>query len=299
MTSEWVPDASAVAAFRRSPEEFRLRYRQHLARGGWVEAPDAGSAFHTALDGWFGPEGGDIEAAVAALRAAWGGPDDGLTPQRRPLALMERVLRAYAERWPRAADPFTVEATEANFRVRIERAGVAFDWCGRKDRVVAFEGGVRAVMDTKTTSGWFHTAKTEGFFSRYELAEAMLGYVASEVASGRPCATYYIDAVHVDEVKDGKGGNIVPERDFRRWRAPGVVQPWRLDRWARDVAYTLDAVRALDESRGPDEPWPVYVNWAFGQPDEFWRIVTAAPELAAAEALGFERRPWRPWEAGK
>ncbi len=296
MPDAWIPDASAIATFRRDPEEFRLRYRQHLVKALWQEAPDSGRAFHTALDTWFGAPTSDVEAAVAALRGAWR-EEPMFGELRRPLALMERILRAYAERWPRERDPFTVEGTEHYVEATIARAGVSFPWCGIIDRRIRFEDGATGIMDTKTTSGWFHTPKTQGFFTRFEVAEAMLGYLALEQALDRDTRTYYIDAVHVDEITPKGGGKIVPDRDFARWRCPGLVQEWRLDRWALDMAWTLAEIKRLDEERGPDEPWPIYVNWAYGQPPSYFEdFYLAPPELRAANALAYERVRWEPRE---
>jgi hypothetical protein len=286
----WIPDATAVRDFRTSPEKFRLRHRQHLRLPGRHAPTDGGRAFHAALNAWFGREASDVEAAVAALRVAWGDVA-AFDPRADQLALYERALRAYAARWPRETDGFTVEATEQYVEGRIARAGVAFDWCGILDRRIRFADRMRAIMDTKTTSGWFHTAKTEGFFTQHETSEAMLGYLALEQALDRDTVVYYIDAVHIED-----GGTCKPERDFQRWRCPGIVAGWRLDRWARDIAWTLGQIAALDAERGPDEPWPVYTNWGWNKPDEYQALVMAAPELAAGEMAAFERRAWVPRE---
>lgn len=292
LAATWIPDATAVRDFRQSPERFRLKHRLHLRRAGWDFATDAGRAFHKALDAWFGPAGGDVEAAVAALHAVWDGPPEGLGDGgRRPLSLMERTLRAYCAKWPREADGFAVTATERYVEGRIARAGVAFDWCGIIDREL--DDGTRAIMDTKTTNGWFHTPKTEGFFLRHEVGEAMLGYLALLQALDSDVAVYYIDAVHLNE----DGGDVKPERDFRRWRCPGVVQGWRLDRWARDIAWTLDEIKRLEDARGIDAEWPLYTNWGFNKPDEFTQVALTPPELRAGALLAFERRPWVPREA--
>jgi len=288
----WIPDASSISAFRENPERFRLRYRKHLVPAKREEAPNSGTAAHAAFDYWFMQPTSDLEGALAALRTAWGEEPLFHEGLERPLSLFEQIMTVYAEVYPREKDPFKVLAGEEHFQVRIERADVSFDWCGIKDKRLDFDGEL-ALLDHKTTSAWFHTAKTEGYFAQYEIGEQMLGYVASEIAEGRECRVFYIDAVHVDT----QYKKVKAERDFRRWRSPGIVQDWRLDRWARDIDYTLQQIRYLDETRGPDVPWPVYTNMKFNKPDDHWDFYTSAPEMHKSVALGFEERAWEPWTA--
>lgn len=291
----WIPDASSVATFRANPEAFRLRYRQHLVPTGWQEAPGAGHAMHAAFKAWFSRPTSDVEGAIAALHAAWNGPPALFDTGGRSLGLCEATFRAYADHYPRETDPFEVLETESYFETTIARAGVSFPWCGRRDLVVRWDGE-RVIGDLKTTSAWFHTAKTEGFFLRFETAEQMLGYLAADQALDGDADRYYIDAVRLDP-----NYALKPDRDLRRWRCPGVVQPWRLDRWALDIAWTLDQIARLDAERGPDTPWPLYTDWGRvkTKPDEYaadfyWQ----PPELHAAARGGYERAPWSPKEEG-
>lgn len=121
-----IHDATALKAFRESPELYRLRHCLHLVPQAREEAPEAGSAFHAALKRWFDTY--DVDAALDALREAWA-PSGiaemlGLSApsEKRPLALFERLMQGYAEAWPQEREGFEVVRNESylegEFRVQ-------------------------------------------------------------------------------------------------------------------------------------------------------------------------------------
>ena len=68
--STWIPDASAIAAFRENPEGFRLKYRLHLVPATPDDKMRAGSAIHAGLNVL--RSAGTVEDAVRAARAERG-----------------------------------------------------------------------------------------------------------------------------------------------------------------------------------------------------------------------------------
>lgn len=324
----WTPDATSIATFREDPEAFRLKYRKHLRAPGWNEAPDSGSAFHKALQVWFDQRDSDLTESLRALRAAWGEPEHikslfgvpspNAPKVKRPLELFERLLKGYAQRWPRETEAFEIVRNEAYIDGKImptasglllpdhrtspdslwlqegqtvqewrnEIGLFRFRWCGVIDRKIRTSDGCEYVMDTKTTSAWLN----DDYFAAFRLGVQLPGYVGLELVNGRRCDGYYIDAVQVDT----RYHKVNPDKFVRH--GPVKLAAWELSRWARDVEHTLNEIRRLDEERGPNEPWPIYANFKFGRVKnhEFYEFFTQPPELHPQIALGFEEKRWDP-----
>lgn len=277
----WIPDATSITSFRQSPESFRLRFRKGLKPPKTsANQADAGSAMHVALDLWFRSPTSNLDLAMAGLRAAWG--EEPLEGQARPLALMERVLRGYAEKWPREKDLFTVVANESFRTARIKVGKADFEYCGILDRKIGLDDA-RYVMDTKTTGAYLNAT-----WSRMmRQSDQMIGYTAMERALGERCDGFMIDAVHVSDRRS------VATAEYLR-EGPVLVPEWRVQRWAEDVQWTLDEIRRLEDARGVDSPWPVHHNWSFGKPDSYFEFVEQPPELHPALSQAYEVELWEP-----
>ena len=277
----WIADATSLADFRKNPEAFRLKHRLHLVPAAPDDKMRAGSAVHAALNVWFTIRDADAAVAqVAAFYAATGG-----AAIARPQSYVERVVRAYATRYPRALDPFTVLSTEQYVEGDIAYAGGAFRYCGIEDRVVEFADGSVYVMDTKTTGLYVNSA----WLDTLSLSDQMTGYVALRRARGLRCDGFLVDAIHFND----RTQNVDAAKDFLRY-GPVRVEDWRVERWAADVAYTLAQIRALDDTRGATVPWPLYQNWSYGKVDGYREFYVTPPELHASTAKLFEVRAWEP-----
>ena len=291
--TEWIADATALKAFRESPELFRLRHRLHLVPQAREEAPEAGSAFHAALRRWFDTY--DVEEALAALSAAWAptavaemfGIVDAST--KRPFALFERLMRSYAEKWPQASEGFEVVRNESyvegEFSAPVGGFNERFGWCGILDRKVRFPDGSEYICDTKTTGAWL----SRDFFAALDLDVQLPGYVGLELVNGRRCDGYIVDAVHVDT----RAQKVDPARDFVR-HGPVNVPGWKITRWARDVEWTLRQIAQLEAERGIHEPWPMYANFKFGKVGAYGEFFDTPPELHASVRASFAEREWKP-----
>lgn len=309
MTSpRWVPDNSAIACFRENPEQFRLRYRLHLAPASPDDKMRAGSAIHAGRNvlyefrrlnaGAAYPEA-VIEAAVAAGRAHRG---DGLGP--RNADQVELVIRTYAAKY--ASEPFAVVESERYVEAKIVCASCAassygpvadcsacFDFCGIIDGVIAFPDESVYVKDLKSTGAYLN----ESWEQACRLGDQFVGYVALRRALGLRCDGFFVDGIQVKDAKPRKDGTLgtpgVSEDDFVRI-GPVSVPEWRVERWAQDLRYTLAQIAALEASRGLDVPWPIYQNWPYGKVGPYREFYETPVELHGSVAQMFERKEWSP-----
>lgn len=304
MTSPtWIPDHSAIAAFRENPEMFRLKYRLHLQPATPDDKMRAGSAIHAGRNVLW--SGGGVEDAVRTARAV-----RGEVPGARDVEHVERLVRAYAARYPREAAPFKVIQSEEYVEALIttcchsdsqscDCATTDFAYCGILDGVIRFADGAEYVCDLKSTGAYLNVTWMEAM----KLSDQMTGYVAIRRALGFRCDGYYVDGVHVRDPKPRKDGtfgtpNIDLEGDFYRF-GPEPVGVWRVERWVRDMRYTLAQIAALEAERGLDNPWPIYQNWPYGKVDAYREFYEAPAELHAQVAQMFERREWSPRDVAK
>jgi hypothetical protein len=291
-----IHDASALSAFRENPEMYRLKYALNLVHPAPDHKINAGSAIHAARNVLF--SGGTLEDAIAQAREIRG-PVEG----PRNADQVEALVRAYAARYPRAEEEFSVvcseEYAEALIQLPCASCGMGsvcgqcihFDYCGILDSVVRFPDGSEYVMDLKTTGAYLN----DQWCTMMSLSDQMTGYVAIRRALGHRCDGYIVDGVRVnDYVPKGKTvPNIDLAKDFVRF-GPVRVPEWRVERWARDVAYTLRQIAALEAERGTAEPWPLYQNWPYGKVDAFKDFYETPAELHAETAKLFEVRTWDP-----
>jgi hypothetical protein len=290
--TDWICDATALASFRESPELFRLRHRLHLVPAQPDDKLRAGSAIHAGLDALRRGQG--VEEAVRVTRAV-----RGEAPGQRDASQCERIVRAYATRYPREAEPFRVVATEeyAEAWIAVPQPPHGdmdgFRWCGIRDAVVEFPDGSRYVMDTKSTGAPLGAAWEEAM----RLSDQLTGYVAMERALGRRCDGYVVDAIHVSDYvpksTPGAGPKVDALKDFARV-GPVHVPAWRCERWARDVAYTLREIERLEAERGIGEPWPMYQNWPYGKVGPYAPLFEAADEAMPHVMALFAVETWEP-----
>jgi len=291
--SPQVPDATALAAFALCPESYRSRHLLHLVkeRAG-DDAASAGQAWHAAMKSWFGSDS-SLGAATAALAEAWGPePLFVAAPVKRPRALYQRLLEVYAEKWPRASDPFTVERNEewCEGTINVGKSPEAdFIYGGIVDRLIHMDGA-HYVMDTKTTSGYL----TDSYFAQYALSPQLIGYVALELALGRECEGAYIDAVHIDT----RGGKAEPKHLVRH--GPIRYRQDQVSEWARATEWRLRQIDELTEQRGSVARWPQNPHSCFkwNRACPFWERCQL-PEELARDLPGYVGEPWEPHKRGE
>lgn len=328
MQTKWIPDNSALAAFRESPELFRLKYRHHLQPASPNDKMTAGSAIHAGrnvlynfkasaprgLAAVYPPE--VIDAAVAVARA-----HRGEGSGHRSADQCETIVRTYAAKY--AVEPFHVVENERYVEARIvcemcKASAVSslgamtlpdadcalgypcgcFYFCGIIDAVGQFPDESRYAMDLKSTGAYLN----ESWETMVRLGDQFVGYVAMERANGRRCDGFFVDGIHVRDAKPRKDGSLgvpsVGEDDFVRV-GPVSVPEWRIERWAQDVRYTLRQIAELEETRGLDAPWPIYQNWPYGKVDAYREFYETPAELHHEVRNMFEVREWSPREVAE
>lgn len=317
----WIPDNSAIAAFRESPELFRLKYRLHLQPATPDDKMRAGSAIHAGRNVLFmarasAPSAAQfvsgnvrytdtlIEEAVRVTRAHRG---EGLGPRNADQC--EAVIRAYAAKY--ATEPFAVVESERYVEARIHTKNCydlahlagddldfcfnddCFDFCGIQDAVIRFPDGSEYIKDLKSTGAYLN----ESWEQAMRLGDQFVGYVAMRRALGHRCDGFFVDGIHMRDAKPRKDGSLgtpgVGEDDLVRV-GPVSVPEWRVERWAQDLRYTLAQIRALEATRGLVEPWPIYQNWPYGKVGAYREFYETPPELHGSVAQMFERREWSP-----
>ena len=316
MTAVWIPDHSSVQAFRENPEAFRLKYRLNLVPAVPDDKMRAGSAIHAGRNVLYearkqGATAYDDATIAEAVRVARA--HRGELGGFRDANHVERIVRAYAVRY--AVEPFEVVANEEYVQALVgmdaEGACVdclrsaltntpfagscevchAFWYCGIMDCAKRYPDESEYVMDTKTTGSYL----SEAWHGTMSLADQMTGYVALRRALHR-CDGYYVDGVHISDYVPKRGAaepKIDLEKDFVRV-GPVRVPEWRVERWARDLRYTLAQIAELERTRGIDMPWPIYQNWAYGKVDAYREFYEQPAELHASVAAMFEKREWSP-----
>lgn len=311
--TSWIPDHSALACFRENPEAFRLKYRLHLQPATPDDKMQAGSALHAARNVLFSARKQGVQTYTpelidGAVRAARELRGDG--GGARNADQVEQVVRAYAALY--ATEPFEVVQTEEYSEARIHEALCAsndpssfgapacscasFAYCGILDALVRFPDGSVYVMDLKSTGAYLN----ENWTALMRIGDQFTGYVALCRALGLRCDGYFVDGIRLNDYI--RKGETVPrvdlERDFARV-GPVQVPEWRVERWARDVQFTLAQIAELERTRGLDTPWPVYQNWPYGKVDVYRDFYEQPSELHASTAQLFERRAWNPREVAE
>lgn len=317
MLANWIPDHSAVQCFRENPEMFRLKHRLQLVPATPNDKMRAGSAIHagrnvlyearrkSAFAGANAPYAEDVIAeAVRTARA-----HRTETPGARDANHVERIVRAYAQRY--ASEPFEVVANEEYVEAKICQHAYpsevwgclrgtcpdGFAYCGIIDAVVRFPDGSEYVMDTKTTGAYLG----EEWHATMGLSDQMTGYVALRRALGHRCDGYIVDGIHISDYVPKRGAQepkVDLEKDFVR-AGPIRVPEWRIERWARDMRFTLTQIAQLEKERGIDNPWPIYQNWAYGKVDAYRPFYEEPAELHASVAAMYEKREWSPREVAE
>lgn len=278
--ADFIADATAITAFRRCPEYFRLRHRLHLVPDRIEQPLRAGQAFHAALAKWFADEG--LDAAQEALRASWGEEDLLQVEEKRPRGLYEALLSAYADKWPRESDPFEVVHNERWLEATIG----GFAYGAIVDRVVRLSDGTVAPMDTKTTGSYF----SKGYFEKFRMSTQLIGQVALlQVLGLSTDSVAYVDAVHTDT----RYHKVKPDHFSREM----IFYPKHVvEGWARDIERTCEQILKCDGAP------PILQNhWERREQGcgmwnrlcpYFDRCLTH-PALAD-ELAGFRIEPWEP-----
>lgn len=178
-------DATKLKAYS-CEERGRLEMEEHLAPKESSDAIAFGKAMHRAVEMWTKlvlfhgePEPEAILAAEACAKADW----DASLPlevremlemsgDRRSMANLRRLFQGFRTKFPLAMYEKMIEV-EKPFAVPLGETsrGVRVAWCGKRDRVFQWQGGVYCA-DVKTSS----YALDEAFFNSFKMSGQLIGY---------------------------------------------------------------------------------------------------------------------------
>jgi len=238
---------------------------------------------------WFSSPISEIEAAVAALEAAYDGPTSAFEADpKRPLSLLITIMQEYAKEFPREADPFEVLATEEYTKALMVRDHWSndFNYCGIQDLLINLNDNI-LIVDHKTTGSYLNQL----YFDQFTLDVQMRGYVALQLALGKRCDGVYINAIQIDT----KYHKVKPDKHFVRY-GPILFEQEQIDEWARDVERDLRRIEKYEAEGGR---WPQFHS---GCTVYFKRCsffdVCRMPKTLADKTLEveFKRERWNPKE---
>lgn len=250
-----VVDNSILAATAACPSLAAIRYVLHRAAEDGGSAPmRAGTAVHEALGAFFAT-GGDVDAALNALKtnyAAWATanvPAD----DRLGLTNVERVVTRWMEVHPPSAWPFTIPDpayVERPFQVPLTDG---IDFVGRMDALGTDPAGGWWVVEIKTTG-----RLDERWARRWRMSSQVTGYTwGAGEELGRGISGCFVLGLEMGKLPDDpkrkckthgvaylECGSLHAKFEMRvEPRAPHQLAAWRTE--AERLAHTF---KALTES---------------------------------------------------
>lgn len=229
--------ASSLALHRACPRAYQLRYEVGVVRRERVPALALGSLVHLGLEAYL-LSGSDIDAAMAAMRAA----DDG-----HDLLTAELMLEGYHARW--AGVGLTAVAVEAEFAAPLVdpasgRRARGVHRAGKIDAIVRDEDGRHWIMEHKTTSA--ECGPGSDYVERLAVDSQVSHYFRGAEALGYPVVGCVYDILRKPPPR-----LMATPHDRRRYRADGeLYSAQRADDETSDAyrARVLEAMAADPES---------------------------------------------------
>lgn len=192
-------DATELDCLARCEEEHSRRYIQHITSGRDADATHAGSILHIGRNEYFLHE--DANAAVAAMRDAWGDYVPGST-EKRTLDVMVTMMLAYHE--------YVGPPSKRGFKVLLGEQPVVNEREQHGGRIDAIEECQQEIIvdDLKTSAMSMSAAALASFDHNEQIA----GYLdRAEELVGRPVACAYIESWFISFRKEGPKAE-----DFKR-----------------------------------------------------------------------------------
>jgi hypothetical protein len=282
-------------------ERGRLGHEEHLIPVEPAEALAFGAMFHKSIETWTAevafnnvPEQQAVELAVERAVKVWEKELPLETREmlelggnRRSIANFKRLFEGFRRKFPLAMYESIIEV-EKPFALALgeTRRGVKVAWCGKRDRVLRWQGGVY-YTDIKTST----YALDEDFFDKFKRSGQMLGYAWSgRQQLGLDFTGILIQGIQVQAPLKTKVR--MPEE---LCQADTIrISNSQIDEWAVNTLSKIDRIhQAREEGYYNRDDGDLCQN--FNRHCDFFNICTAEPEARAAlKARMFKKRVWNP-----
>ena len=279
-------------------ERGRLAHEEHLIPVEPAEALAFGAMLHKGVEEWTKLGGDDKAVALAEARALAVWEKElpletremlELGGNRRSYANFKRLFAGFRKKFPLSMYDRIIEV-EKPFALPLgeTRRGVKVAWCGKRDRVLGWQGGIY-YTDIKTST----FALDEGFFDKFKRSGQMLGYAWSgRQQLGLDFTGILIQAVQVQAPLKTKVR--MPEE---LCQADTIrISGSQIDEWVESTLSKIDRIhQAREEGYYDRDNGDLCQN--YNRECDFAKLCNAEPEARAAlKARLFRKRVWSPLE---
>ncbi len=232
--------SSQLSTYQTCHRLYYFRYVLQVEPQGRQLALEFGAAWGQAMDRWH--QGGTLDESIDAFETAYPPSDDAV----RNRTTAKLLLQAYAARWPRP-ELFTVQQTEAWIEAPLTED---IAWCGKLDKVVAYEGATGFPLEHKSTTSYL----TQRTLQRYLPNLQIIGYGFLGRTQGL-APKVQLDLTHVSRT--------APKFGERFLRYEIDVHPWQLKEFEESVTKAGTEIRGRWEEaeRLEDRTQAWQPNW--------------------------------------
>lgn len=303
-------DATKLKAYA-CLERGRLAHEQHLIPVEPAEALAFGTMLHKGVETWTQlaavecrPESEAIAAAEQRALEVWEAelPLETRTMlelggNRRSYANFKRLFAGFRRKFPLSMYERIIEV-EKPFSLPLgqTRRGVPVAWCGRRDRVLQWQGGIY-YTDIKTST----FSLDEDFFEKFKRSGQMIGYAwSAREQLGMDFAGILIQAVQVQAPLKTKvrAADELCQADTIR------ISNTQIDEWKESTMSKIDRIHRARQEGLSSIAYPSYdrddgdLCQNYNRSCDFAKLCTAEPEARAAIAARlFKKRVWSPLNA--
>jgi hypothetical protein len=260
--------------------------------------------FHKAVETWTQqaaiehiPEQDAIANAEVAAKNIWEKelPSEirmilDLSGNRRSYENFKRLFAGFRKKFPLSMYTRIIEV-EKSFALPLGTTtrGIKVAWCGKRDRVLEWQGGVY-YTDIKTST----YALDEDFFDKFKRSGQMLGYAWSgRQQLGLDFAGILIQAVQVQaplKTKTRMADELCQADTIR-------ISDSQIDEWVVSTLSKIDRIhQAREEQRYDRDDGDLCQN--YNRHCDFFKLCTAEPEARSVlKDRLFRKRVWNPLES--
>lgn len=304
INGEWyeVWDSTKLKAYA-CQERGKLGFEEHLIPVEPAEALAFGGMFHKGVETWTAEVAFKQQTELAAIslaeqraQATWEKELPLETREmlelggnRRSIGNFKRLFAGFRRKFPLSMYDRIIEV-EKPFTLPLgtTRRGIRVAWCGKRDRVLGWQGGIY-YTDIKTST----FALDEDFFEKFKRSGQMIGYAWSgRQELGLEFAGILIQAVQVQAPLKTKVR--MPEE---LCQADTIrISNSQIDEWVENTLSRIDRIhQAREEGRYDRDNGDLCQN--YNRSCEYAKLCNAEPEARPAlKQRLFRKRIWNPLE---